>query len=60
MARQRQKVCDRCVQPASCLYRVQYDGSGQWIFVCLNCWQTVCQDNPFYTYGGTWKAKKRT
>ncbi|MGF1493552.1 MAG: hypothetical protein ACFBSC_14075 [Microcoleaceae cyanobacterium] len=41
------------------LYRVQYDSSGQWHFVCQECWSKVQPNNPHYVYGGTWKAKKR-
>lgn len=53
------KLCDRCSQPASVLFRVQYDESGTWIFVCEQCWAAVSQNNPFYVYGGTWKAQKK-
>ena len=60
MARsQRIKLCNRCSQAASVLFRVQYDESGAWIFVCKQCWASVSQNNPFYVYGGTWKADKR-
>lgn len=60
MAREiRVKRCDRCDRLAPVLYRVRYDESGQWIFVCPQCWQPVSLDNPHYTYGGTWKAKKK-
>lgn len=59
MGRIRQKSCDRCGQLASILFRVQWDRSGEWHFVCLTCWSQVEQNNPAYTYGGTWKAKKR-
>jgi hypothetical protein len=40
------------------LYRVKYEEEGDWVFVCPNCWQDISQDNPFYVYGGTWKAEK--
>lgn len=55
----RTKLCNRCSQPAPVLYRVQYDESGDWIFVCGECWSSVSQDNPYYVYGGTWKAQKK-
>ncbi|MDZ4871852.1 MAG: hypothetical protein CLLPBCKN_001240 [Chroococcidiopsis cubana SAG 39.79] len=55
----RTKFCDRCGQPAPILFRVQYDESATWVFVCESCWTIVSQDNPFYRYGGTWKARKR-
>ncbi|MEM9004419.1 MAG: hypothetical protein AAGE59_12955 [Cyanobacteria bacterium P01_F01_bin.86] len=59
MGRTREKTCDRCSAPASTLYRVRLDASGQWQFVCDRCWPTVRKDNPHYAYGGTWKARKR-
>ncbi|MEL7083832.1 MAG: hypothetical protein AAGM36_04970 [Cyanobacteria bacterium J06597_1] len=59
MGRTREKNCDRCQSTASVFYRVQFDASGQWMFVCDRCWSTIRDDNPHYTYGGTWKSKKR-
>ncbi|HEY9888921.1 MAG TPA: hypothetical protein V6D02_11005 [Candidatus Obscuribacterales bacterium] len=59
MKRVRTKACDRCATLAATLYRVQIDGSGAWLFVCDRCWPIVQTDNPHYTYGGTWKARKR-
>ncbi|HAJ58357.1 MAG TPA: hypothetical protein DCP31_03025 [Cyanobacteria bacterium UBA8543] len=53
------KSCDRCHLLASVLYRVQYDDSGNWVFVCASCWSSISQNNPFYVYGGTWKAHKK-
>lgn len=55
----RVKLCGRCSQAAPTLYRVKCKEDGDWIFVCPECWQQVSQDNPFYVYGGTWKAKKK-
>ncbi|MBD0361415.1 MAG: hypothetical protein ICV55_01270 [Coleofasciculus sp. C3-bin4] len=55
----RVKLCDRCQQSAPVLYRVQYDDSSEWIFVCDRCWSSISQNNSFYVYGGTWKAKKK-
>lgn len=55
----RVKNCDRCSQPAPILYRVRYDESGLWFFLCLNCWEFISENNPFYAYGGTWKASKK-
>nr|WP_290225858.1 hypothetical protein [Trichocoleus desertorum] len=51
----RVKLCDRCANSAPVLYRVKLDESEQWD----RCWPEVSQDNPFYVYGGTWKAQKR-
>ncbi|NJL39072.1 MAG: hypothetical protein HC899_21720 [Leptolyngbyaceae cyanobacterium SM1_4_3] len=57
--RSRIKLCDRCTRSAPVLYRVQIDESRGWVFICDRCFPTVSQDNPHYTYGGTWKARKR-
>ena len=60
MARQlRIKYCFLCNQSQPVLYRVKYLKGGDWVFVCPQCLQTVNQNNPFYVYGGTWKAKKK-
>lgn len=56
--RVRSKRCDRCSNAADVLYRVQYDNSGEWKFICLACYPIVSQNNPAYVYGGTWKAEK--
>ena len=58
MVRSRQKLCERCGQALPVLYRVRQDEAADWIFVCRACWDAVSQNNPFYVYGGTWKAKK--
>jgi len=58
MGRSRQKDCTICHQSEPVLYRVKYDDSLQWVFVCRSCWNTVSQNNQFYVYGGTWKAEK--
>ncbi|MBD2447457.1 hypothetical protein H6G76_09790 [Nostoc sp. FACHB-152] len=54
----RVKLCELCSQPAPMLYRVKYKEDGEWVFVCPECWPIISTDNPFYVYGGTWKAKK--
>ena len=59
MVRIRTKKCNRCQAPADILYRVRVDKSGDWQFVCDDCWQLLDRDNPDYVYGGTWKARKR-
>ncbi|MEB3358970.1 MAG: hypothetical protein VKK04_19750 [Synechococcales bacterium] len=59
MARTRRKRCDRCLNEFPVLFRVQYDDSRQWYFVCDRCLPQVKEGNPQYTYGGTWKAEKR-
>jgi hypothetical protein len=55
----RAKLCAHCQQTADTLYRIQYDASGEWVFVCGVClWTYKRPDNPHYTYGGTWKRRK--
>jgi hypothetical protein len=59
MGRVRHKLCDRCHQAAPVLYRVQWDDTGVWHFICDACYPALRHQHPDYTYGGTWKAKKR-
>lgn len=56
--RDRTKDCDRCSSDSSVLYRVQYDDTGKWRFICSECLPAIKNNNPLYTYGGTWKARK--
>ena len=51
------KNCDYCHDLVKIRYRIQYDVSKQWYKVCPDCWHLLTKDNPFYRYGGTWKAK---
>ncbi|MCU0534120.1 MAG: hypothetical protein MUD14_09515 [Hydrococcus sp. Prado102] len=51
------KSCDRCQRLVTIRYRIQYDESEQWYLICPDCWKQVSQNNPYYRYGGTWKAK---
>ncbi|MGD1895719.1 MAG: hypothetical protein ACFB16_02085 [Phormidesmis sp.] len=53
------KACDLCHQLVSIRYRIQYDESAKWVLVCPPCWHQVQPNNPYYRYGGTWKAKKK-
>ncbi|AFZ04073.1 hypothetical protein [Calothrix sp. PCC 6303] len=55
----RTKSCDLCSQNTAILYRIQYQDDCRWIFACPDCWEKVSKNNPFYLYGGTWKAKKK-
>jgi len=57
--RVRTKACDRCSETCDTLFRVQVDASEEWIFVCEPCHGEVSVDNPHFTYGGTWKSRKR-
>ncbi len=59
VCRVRTKACDRCGEPRDTLFRVQVDASREWIFVCESCHAEVSSDNPHFTYGGTWKSRKR-
>jgi hypothetical protein len=56
--RSRVKACERCALVGSTLYRVVGDASGSWALVCPAC-QDKLKAQPFYRYGGTWKADKR-
>ena len=58
MSKPKSKPCDLCSSLVDIRYRIQYDGSEEWVLVCRQCWDKVSQDNPLYRYGGTWKAKK--
>ncbi|MEM6453081.1 MAG: hypothetical protein AAF703_22525 [Cyanobacteria bacterium P01_D01_bin.105] len=53
------KPCDRCRELVKIRYRIQYDASGEWRLVCPPCWHHIRPDNPYYRYGGTWKARRR-
>ena len=65
----RTKNCAVCDEGVYVAFRVRYDESRQWKFVCKGCWPSVSgrkssrelgdeegQGNPLYTYGGTWKS----
>lgn len=54
----RTKPCACCQQAAPVLFRVQYNESKQWFFICETCLPTVKENNSAYVYGGTWKATK--
>ncbi|MBE9222224.1 hypothetical protein IQ215_05890 [Cyanobacterium stanieri LEGE 03274] len=56
---QQGKSCHKCGQIVKIRYRIQWDNSEQWYQVCPDCWQKVSQNNPYYRYGGTWKAKRK-
>lgn len=51
------KACENCQVLVTIRYRIQHDDSGKWWLVCRPCWDSFSQDNPYYRYGGTWKAK---
>jgi hypothetical protein len=51
------KPCQRCQKNVDIRYRVQSDDTKQWQLICVDCWRIIAPDNPFYRYGGTWKAK---
>ena len=56
--RSRLKACQRCQQTNPTLYRVVADSTGAWQLVCPAC-RASLEAQPFYRYGGTWKADKR-
>ncbi|PNW48782.1 UNVERIFIED_CONTAM: hypothetical protein BEN50_11330 [Euhalothece sp. KZN 001] len=51
------KPCQYCQTVVSLRYRIQFDESDQWYLVCPDCWLKLSANNPYYRYGGTWKAK---
>ncbi|NJK56228.1 MAG: hypothetical protein HC939_09645 [Pleurocapsa sp. SU_5_0] len=59
MVKLKSKPCHICHNLADIRYRIQYQENENWVLVCPDCWQEVSQDNPYYRYGGTWKAKRR-
>ena len=63
----RSKVCSLCETDVQEAFRVRYDESRLWKFVCKGCWPQASgrssskevgegTPNPLYQYGGTWKA----
>jgi hypothetical protein len=52
------KECEYCQNSVKIRYRIRYDTSKKWVKVCPNCWDSLSKNNPFYVYGGTWKAKR--
>ncbi|KER10211.1 MAG: hypothetical protein HY22_06385 [[Candidatus Thermochlorobacteriaceae] bacterium GBChlB] len=50
------KSCFSCKQHQSRLYRIRYDQTKRWDFVCDECWKKFSDGNPHYQYGGTWKG----
>ncbi|WP_203457584.1 hypothetical protein [Gloeothece citriformis] len=51
------KPCEKCQTLATIRYRIQHDDTQKWWLVCPLCWEQLSKDNPYYRYGGTWKAK---
>ncbi len=51
------KPCEVCQTPVDVRYRIQSDRSQAWRLVCPSCWEQLGRDNPWYRYGGTWKAR---
>ena len=56
--RSRSKACENCQVVSGTLYRVIAEVSSAWKLVCPTCRASV-EKQPFYRYGGTWKADKR-
>ncbi len=51
----RKKNCHKCFKDFDVMYRVQYDISKKWAFICKYCLEQLKSNNPYYRYGGTWK-----
>jgi len=51
------KPCEYCQTVVTLRYRIQFDQSEHWYLVCPDCWSKLSANNPYYRYGGTWKAK---
>ena len=63
----RTKECSLCQEEVLEAFRVRYDESKKWKFVCRKCWPRASgrtsskeagsgEANPLYQYGGTWKS----
>ncbi|WP_036483848.1 hypothetical protein [Myxosarcina sp. GI1] len=59
MSQAKLKPCELCQNLSDIRYRIQYREEADWVLVCPQCWQQVSKDNPYYRYGGTWKARKK-
>ena len=55
----RKKSCYECSQVFDVLFRASVDSKYSWKFYCEKCLLIVKKENKDYTYGGTWKSKKR-
>ena len=51
----RNKNCHNCKKEYNAMYRIQYDFSKKWFFVCKVCLEKLKLNNSQYRYGGTWK-----
>ncbi|MBT6568612.1 MAG: hypothetical protein P8O04_07380 [Flavobacteriaceae bacterium] len=52
----RTKICSRCQEGFSTLYRVQLRQGKDWVFCCKKCTEHQKTNNRNYRYGGTWKG----
>ncbi|MBC8044980.1 MAG: hypothetical protein IAF08_16195 [Rhizobacter sp.] len=54
------KACFSCGLHKPTLYRIRYDATKRWSFICDGCWPKFRRphgnENPHYVYGGTWKG----
>lgn len=53
------KPCSRCEARCDRLLRSRLGEGKPWLMLCERCWVRLARDNPEYTYGGEWRAKKR-
>ena len=57
--RSRSKECSECGVIKEILYRCKYQNL-DWRFLCESCLNTIKDQYPeSYSYGGTWKSKKK-
>ena len=57
--RSRSKECSECRVIKEILYRCKYQNL-DWRFLCDSCLNTIKDQYPeSYSYGGTWKSKRR-
>lgn len=52
------KDCLQCGRPTEVAYRIRWDQTRRWGFVCPDCIHPLKDGNPHYTYGGTWKGSR--
>ena len=56
----RTKPCHACKRAHDALFRARPDCGDPWQFYCRACLLKLKASSRSYTYGGTWKSKKRT
>lgn len=59
LRREPAKRCETCSDPRDVLYRARGDARAAWRFYCRPCLLRLKAGNAGYSYGGTWKRKKK-